>query len=562
MPHSRALPAARSDALGATGNFWNRTLARVVTMHGEWTLVGAEQMRALDQHTIQKLGVPDDVLMESAGRVIAEVALGERAAGGRIFCVCGPGNNGGDGLVAARQLHVRGVPVQVVLVGERTRLRGAAARNLERAERAEVPFAGSRWQASEGDVVVDAIFGTGLARDVSGPSAAAIRRIETQRSRARIVAADLPSGLDADTGQIHGMSVRADVTVTLGLPKLGLALEPGRSLAGRVVVGRIGIADAAPGVTAAATLLTRAGVGALLPERPAHGHKGTFGHALVVAGSEGKSGAAALAAEGAARVGAGLVTVACPASLVPVLEVKCTEAMTTGLPETAEREISHDALHALVALARDRDAVALGPGIGRGEGPRALVCDLVPRVRAACVLDADALVAFEGRPEALAECGGRTVLTPHPGEAALLLGTTPAALNADRVASAVRLAEATGSVAVLKGAATVVAAPDGRVRVNPTGGANLATGGTGDVLAGVIVGLLAQGLDAFTAASAGVYVHGAAGDRLARRLGSVGTLAGDVARELPAAAEALRSAASAAGEEPLGTADVVAFPES
>jgi hydroxyethylthiazole kinase-like uncharacterized protein yjeF len=530
-------------------------------MHGEWTLVGADQMRALDQHTIQKLGVPDELLMESAGRVIADVALGERARGGRIVCVCGPGNNGGDGLVAARHLHVRGVPVLVVLVGERARMRGAAARNLERAERAGVPFAGTRWQAADGDVVIDALFGTGLARAVTGAPAAAIRRIDAQRPGVRIVAADLPSGIDADTGQVHGVAVRADVTVTLGLPKLGLALEPGRGLAGRVVVGRIGIADSAPGAVLAQTLLTRAGAGALLPERPVYGHKGTFGHALVVAGSEGKTGAAALAAEGAVRIGAGLVTVACPVGVLPILAVKCTEAMTVGVPETPERELASEAEPRLLALARDRDAVVLGPGIGRGEGPRALVRQLVPRIRGPLVLDADALVAFGGQPDALAGRRGETVLTPHPGEAAQLLGTTPADLNADRVGSALRLARESGSVAVLKGAATVIAAPDGRVRVNPTGGPNLATGGTGDVLAGVIVGLLAQGLDAFAAASAAVYVHGAAGDRLARRLGSVGTLAGDVARELPAAAEALRSAASAAHREPLGTADVVAFPE-
>ena len=526
----------------------------------EWTLVGAAQMRALDQHTIQKLGVADDVLMESAGRTIADVALRERAAGGRILCVCGPGNNGGDGLVAARHLHMRGVPVAVVLVAERGRMSGSAARNLERAESAGVEFAGPRWHAADGDVVIDALFGTGLAREVAGSPAAALRRIAAQRPRARIVAADLPSGLDADTGQALGAVPPADVTVTLGLPKIGLALEPGRSLAGRVVVGRIGIADEAPGVELPASLLTRAGAGALLPERPPDGHKGTFGHALVVAGSVGKSGAAALAAEGAGRVGAGLVTVGCPAGLVPVLEGKCTEAMTAALAEGADGELAAEAESELLSLAGVRDATLLGPGVGRGAGARALVRAVVPRLRGALVLDADALVAFEGEPDALVRAGADTVLTPHPGESGLLLGRAASALNEDRVGSALELARASGSVAVLKGAATVVAAPDGRVRVNPTGGPNLASGGTGDVLAGVIVGLLAQGLGAFDAAAAGVYLHGAAGDRLARRTGSVGTLAGDVARELPAAAAALRSAAASA-DEGLGWGDAVAFPE-
>jgi hydroxyethylthiazole kinase-like uncharacterized protein yjeF len=530
-------------------------------MRGEWTLVGAEQMRALDRHMIQKLGVSGELLMECAGRVIADVALAERAPGGRVILVCGPGNNGGDGLVAARHLHLRGIPVLAALVGDRGRLRGDAARNLERAERVEVPFAGARWKAAPGDVIVDALFGTGLARGVTGPAAAAVRRIAAQRPAARVVAADLPSGLDADTGQILGAAVQADVTVALGLPKIGLALEPGRSLAGRVVVGRIGIADEAPGLELATTLLTRAAAGALLPLRPADGHKGTFGHALVVAGSEGKTGAASLAADAALRTGAGLVTVACPASANPVLEVKCTEAMTVPLAETAERELAAECERPLLALAGERDAVALGPGIGRSDGPRALARALAPRLACPLVVDADGLVALEGALGTLVRRRAATVLTPHPGEAALLLGTSPAAINADRIAAARQLAETSGAVAVLKGAATVIAAPDGRVRVNPTGGVNLATGGTGDVLTGVIVALLAQGLDAFDAASVGVYLHGEAGDRVARRFGATGTLAGDVVRELPRAADALRSAAGAATTEPLGSSDAVAFPE-
>jgi NAD(P)H-hydrate epimerase len=529
-------------------------------MHSEWTLVGAEQMRALDQYTIQKLGVPDELLMESAGRLIAAAALEERHSGGRVLCVCGPGNNGGDGFVAARHLHQWGVPVEIVLVAERARLQGAAARNFERAEGAGVPLGEAQGQAAEGDVVIDALFGTGLAREVVGPAADAVRWIDAQSGRVRIVAADLPSGLDADTGQVHGVAVRADVTVTLGLPKVGLALEPGRSLAGRVVVGRIGIAESAPGVAVAATLLTRAGAGAALPERPAHGHKGSFGHALIVAGSEGKTGAAALAAEGAIRAGAGLVTVACPASASPILEVKCTEAMTVALPESPSRQLAVAAEEPLVGLARERDAVVLGPGIGREETTAALVRAAVSRFDGPVVLDADALIAYAGQPGSLAACPGALVLTPHPGEAAALLGSTAAALNADRVGAARRLALASEAVVVLKGAGTVIAAPDGRVRVNPTGGPNLATGGTGDVLAGVVGGLLAQGLDAFEAASVGAFLHGAAGDRLAERSGSVGTLAGDIARELPAAAEALRREASAPDRPRAGSGDALAFP--
>lgn len=528
----------------------------------EWPLLGAEAMRALDRHTIEKLGVPGELLMECAGRLVA--AFAEPDGAGRVLVLCGPGSNGGDGLVAARHLHLRGVPVRVALAADPARLQGDAARNLERAERAGVFFARPDWTVAPGDVIVDALFGTGLARAPEGAAADAIVRANGARPGCRVVAVDLPSGLDADTGQPRGPCIEADVTVTIGLPKLGLALEPGRARAGRVWVGRIGIADDAPGADAPPTLLTRRGAGALLPARPPHGHKGTFGHVLVVAGSRGKAGAAALAAAGAARAGAGLVTVACPAGVQPEVAAQLAEAMTSPLADGADGELAVAAGAALAELARARSAAAVGPGLGRGEGVRGALLRAIPSLELPLVLDADGLVAFAGAPERLRERRAPTVLTPHPGEAALLLGTTADALNRDRVAAARALAERTGGVAVLKGAATVVAAPGGRVRVNPTGGPVLATGGTGDVLAGAIAGLLAQGLDAFDAAALGVYLHGLAGDLLAGTLGPAGALAGEVARQLPRAAALLRSAAAAerapAPPGP-GGADALAFPE-
>jgi hydroxyethylthiazole kinase-like uncharacterized protein yjeF len=530
----------------------------------EWPLVGAAEMRALDRHTIEKLGVPGELLMECAGRLVAAVAESERAPAGRVLLFCGPGNNGGDGLVAARQLHLRGVPVLAVLAADPARLRGDAARNLERAERVGVPFAGSRWRAEPGDVLVDALFGTGLARALEGEAAALVRRIAAARPSARVVAVDLPSGLDADTGQPLGPCAAADVTVTLSLPKRGLALEPGRALSGRVVVGRIGIADEAPGLALPVSLLTRRGAGALLPARPADGHKGSFGHVLVAAGSRGKTGAAALAAEGAARTGAGLVTIACPAGSNAVLEVKCTEAMTAPLPDTPEGELAAAAAEPLLALAGERDALALGPGVGRGPGARALVRRVALGARVPLVLDADGLVAFAGEPEALSARRGPAVLTPHPGECGALLGLEPGEVNRDRIGVALQLAARSGAVVLLKGAATVVAEPGGRVRVNPTGGPVLATGGTGDVLAGVVAALLAQGLAPFDAAAAGAFLHGAAGDRLAARVGGSGALAGDLAGELPAAAASLRSAARedpTRGPASAGGVDALAFPE-
>ena len=381
----------------------------------EWPLVGAEAMRALDRHTIEKLGVPGELLMECAGRLVAALAEAERAPGARVWVLCGPGSNGGDGLVAARHLQLRGVPVTVVLIGDPARVRGDAARNLERAERAGVALAGARWRAEPGDVLVDALFGTGLARSLEGEAAAAVKRVLAARPHCRVLAVDLPSGLDADTGQPTGPCVAADVTVTLGLPKLGLALEPGRSLAGRVVVGRIGIADEAPGTPLLASLLTRRGAGALLPARPADGHKGSFGHVLVAAGSRGKAGAAALAALGAARSGAGLVTVACPEGVNAILQAKLSEAMTAPLPESPDGELAPAAAEPLLALARARDVLALGPGLGRGDAPRELVRRVVARAPVPVVLDADGLVAFAGEPEALAGVPGGGAADAAPG---------------------------------------------------------------------------------------------------------------------------------------------------
>lgn len=510
--------------------------------HGIWPLVGAASMRALDRHSIDVLGVPGDLLMESAGRAVVEVVLAERAgAAGPVLVVCGAGNNGGDGFVVARHLHLLGVPVRVLLIGERRKLRGDAAANATRLDKLGVAIANRTPRSADAAVLVDALFGTGLDRAVTGAAAAAIRRINAARPSSRIVSVDLPSGLDADTGQVHGVAVHADVTVTIGIPKLGLAQEPGRSLAGRVVVARIGIAEAAPGVSIDAELWTRFGAARALPARPAAAHKGSFGHVLVVAGSRGKTGAAALAADGAARIGAGLVTIACPAALNEILEVKCTEMMTAPLPDGAEGSFASAALAPLLVLARERDAVALGPGVGREADVQKLVREFAVRCPRPLVIDADGLFPFaKAALGALKARHAATILSPHPGEAARLLGVTAAEINRDRVGAARRLAAEAGCVVILKGAATVIAGPDGRIALNPTGGPALGSGGTGDVLTGIVVGLVAQGVPAFEAATLGAWLHGFAGDRVTARRGRSGILASEVAAELPEACEALR----------------------
>ena len=451
---------------------------------GVWPLVTSAQMRALDEHTIEALGLPGSLLMESAGRAVAEAALALRAGHGPVLVICGTGNNGGDGLVAARHLHQAGVAVRVVLLGDPARLRGEAAANRRRVEALGLELEGERWRAPSGSgVLIDAIFGTGLTREVSGPAAASIRRIEAAREAgARVLAVDLPSGVCANTGRVLGVAVSADLTLTLGLPKLGLALEPARSRAGEIRVARIGIADAAPGVDVQAEIWTRAEVGRRLPERPEAGHKGTFGHALLVAGSEGKTGAAALAAEAALRVGAGLATIGCPAGLNDILEVKCTEAMTAPLPDTGARALAAAAEPAILSLAATRDAVGLGPGIGRDEETLGLVRAVAKQLEIPLVLDADALLAFASDLPLLTGRAAATILTPHPGEAAALLGGSPADINGDRPAAARRLAAETGAVVLLKGAGTLTAEPTGRLIANPTGGPVLGSGGSGDVL--------------------------------------------------------------------------------
>lgn len=530
-------------------------------------------MQALDRHTIDELGIPGGILMESAGRAVVEIVLaryGHVLSGraGEALVVCGGGNNGGDGLVVARHLHQLGHRVRVALLTEPGRLRGDAAANHLRARAVGVAIEGADAALPARGVVVDAIFGTGLGRDVEGVPGEWIDRIVRARAEGAVdvVAVDLPSGIDADTGEVLGRAVAADCTVTMASPKIGLALEPGRSLAGDVFVARIGIADGLPDEIPAegreaVELWTERTVAAQLPARRRAGHKGSFGHVLVVAGSEGKTGAAALAARAAVRAGAGLVTIACPRGLNDILEVKCTEAMTAPVADTPGRALAESALEAIVELAEARDVVAFGPGIGQAPETRALAHGLAAKVGVPMVMDADALNAFARDVSALSARPAATVLTPHPGEAARLLASSPSEVNRDRVGAARELSARSGAVVVLKGAATVCAEPGGRVVVNPTGGPVLASGGTGDVLTGVVAALIGQGLAPFAAAATAVWWHGRAGDRLARRLGPGGLRAHELADALPGTAEAIRLGRDRDGIERRGRAGtLVSFP--
>lgn len=511
-------------------------------------VVTADEMRAMDAWTIRH-GTPGRVLMAraAAGAVaVLRPLLASRR--GPVVVLCGKGNNGGDGFVMARLLRAKRRAVETWLVGEEAAVRGDARDALARWRRAggrvhaiggEEDLARFRARLAGSAAVVDALFGTGLSAPVTGLPAAAIDAVNA--AGVPVLAVDVASGLSADTGHPLGTAVRASATATMGFRKIGQCQHPGIGLSGEVHVVDIGIpAEAVAAAGPRATLLEAADAGRLVPRRAADAHKGTNGHVLVVAGGPGKLGAALLAAEGAARAGAGLTTLAVPASLLARVDGRVREAMTTPLPDGGDGTAA--ALHpaALRAWLEPFAAVVCGPGLGQAPGTRELVAQVLGAAQCPIVLDADGLNVVAGTP-ALAGRAAPTLVTPHPGEMSRLLKTTTRAVQADRVGIARRLAERDRVVTVLKGAATVIAAPDGRVAISPTGNPGMATGGMGDVLAGMLGGLLAQGLECFDAAALGVYAHGAAGDRVAARSGEIGLLAGDLVAELPATLRALRA---------------------
>lgn len=497
-------------------------------------VLSAAEMRAADGAAARDLEVPTILLMENAGRGLAEIARRERGdQAGPVVVVCGPGSNGGDGLVAARHLTVADVPVRVLLAAPATGVRGDAAQALAAAQRMQIPITDgsgwaqpSDWRASlEGAaVVVDALFGTGFHGEVRGPAAAAIAAMN--EAHGRKLAVDIPSGLDADTGRASGPVFHADLTATMGAWKLGLAIEAAGP-AGRVEVVGLGVPVARQEGAARAFLLDEPGVAAALPRRSIDAHKGSSGHLLVVAGSAGKTGAALLVGRAALRGGAGLVTVASTAAGQVALDAKTLEVMTACYSE-ADDPAQAAALAAVRALAGHVQAVAIGPGIPIGPGMRDTVRELAATLPLPMVIDADGLNALStDAPRILAGAPAPRVLTPHPGEMGRLTGRSIAEVQADRIGQARALAAATQAIVVLKGARTVVAAPDGRVFINPIACGALATAGSGDVLCGLTGALLARRADPLTAAQAAVYVHGRAGEELDGRFGD-GTLAGDL----------------------------------
>jgi ADP-dependent NAD(P)H-hydrate dehydratase / NAD(P)H-hydrate epimerase len=507
----------------------------------------ADEMRRLDRRAITELGVPGATLMENAGRGAADAIRafdpGLTDSERPVVIVAGKGGNAGDGFVVARALKAHGIGVSVLLTTRADEISGDTAVKLAAMRAAGIePAVVEDEDRGAGALagaclIVDALLGTGTRGAPEGLTARLIDRINA--SDRPVVALDIPSGLPADGGSPPGPAVRAALTATFAGLKRGLVMGPGVELAGRVEVVPIGIPAAEVARDVTTFLLEPSDIARLFPPRPQDAHKGLYGRLLIVAGGVGKTGAAALAARAAMRSGGGLVTVATPASQQPIVACLVLEPMTEPLPETSGRTVSLAALDTIVELAKGRDAVAVGPGLGLIDDTPALVRALARDLDRPLVIDADGLTALAGHVDVLRAARAPRCLTPHPGEMARLLGTNTDDVQRDRIAAARGLATATRIHVVLKGAATVIAAPDGRAVINPTGNPGMASGGTGDVLTGILGAFLARGLAPADACAAAVYLHGSAGDIAAARVGQESLIASDIIDALPQAFGAL-----------------------
>jgi hydroxyethylthiazole kinase-like uncharacterized protein yjeF len=515
-------------------------------------LVTADQTRILDQQAT-KAGLPVEQLIENAGQGVAEQVRGllGTVQGRRIVVLSGPGNNGGDGLVAARCLYDWGAEVKVYLLTKRrpgdSNMAEIVKREIDVADAEDDPnFAALDAFFSDVELIVDALLGTGPQRPIEANLAAVLERVQRLRESLqapRVVAVDLPTGVNSDTGAVDPKTVPADLTATLGFSKVGLHTLPGSQYAGRVEVVDIGLPEGSE-ESLRVELMTDDWIAGLLPERPAESNKGSFGRVLAVAGSENYIGAVRLAAQAAGRVGAGLVTIACPQCIQAIVAAGIDEATYLPLPDK-DGGVSEKAVPDVLRALQTYDVLLIGPGLGGRprtlEFVQTLLFSLKEDMPKASVVDADALNILGGVTGWSARIPARLVLTPHPGELRRLTGKTIADIQSDRLNAALTNATHWGQTVVLKGAHTVVAEDQGRAAVSPFANPALASAGTGDVLSGAIAGLLAQGLERFEAASCGVYLHAMAGENLRRTIGDAGLQASDLLLELPRAIHQLKT---------------------
>ena len=498
-------------------------------------ILTAAQMRNIDRRATERFGIPSIVLMENAATAVVDAIFAHYPQCDRVAIVCGVGANGGDGFAVARHLENRGVVPVILIAGDRAKYSGDARTNLTICERLGIPMYDvgtsvddALVHAADADLIVDAIFGTGLNRAPEGIYAELIQAIA--ELRLPVIAVDLPSGANASSPVPFEPCINAEVTVTFAAPKLCHVFEPAASYCGEVIVADISIPDAAiedENVTLALT--TPRDLQPLVAPRLSSTHKGTYGHLAVVAGSPGRSGAAVMCARGAIRTGAGLVTVITDPETAKLVHAGSIESMTESW--TGEG--------ACPPLDR-KTAVLIGPGLADDDASYARVRELLAKIELPTIIDASALNAFASKASEINPHRHPRVITPHPGELARLLGRTTKEINDDRIAAARAAARITNCVAVLKGYQTLIADPEGQVRVNPTGNPGMASGGMGDVLAGIIGALLARGVDPFEAACCGVYLHGLAGDILKDEIGDTGLAATDLAERIPLAIQKLR----------------------
>jgi hydroxyethylthiazole kinase-like uncharacterized protein yjeF len=490
-------------------------------------VVRADQMREIDRETQEEYGLSAAVLMERAALAVRDeiAAIFEEITGLRVIIACGKGNNGGDGLALARLLAETGAVVTVALCFAEKEYRGLAGENLALARKYGIVL--RSWcelqesDLSQADLIVDALLGTGSKGAPEGAIAEAVAGINA--AGIPVLAVDIPTGIEVDSGRVSGSAIQADWTVTFGLPKPGLLSYPAAECAGEVIVTEIGFPR--PLLEAKEFMiecLTGPEVQAMLPQRPADAHKGLTGHLLIVGGLPGMTGAPALAALGGLRSGCGLATVALsPETAFPE---KPLEVMVKSWPELAGRF-------------SEFDCIVIGPGLGMSDNGLALLQECLADARTPLIIDADALNLLAANPLLFKKIKAPTILTPHPGELARLTGLSVAEIQSDRLQVAARFAVEHKTTLVLKGAGTVIAAPDGRLFINPTGNPGMATAGMGDVLSGIIGGLIVQGMEPLAAATAGVYLHGMAGDAAAEAIGQNGLIASDLLRELPGVLE-------------------------
>jgi len=504
----------------------------------------ADEMRALDQRAITRLGIRGVRLMENAGRGATQAIVTHFGSqkGKRVVVCCGKGNNGGDGFVVARRLKAAGARVKVFLLGRTAEVKGDSAamlaayrkaRGTTRAVTVEADLGNLEKALAAADLVVDALLGTGLSGPATGLYASAIEAIN--RSGKPVVALDLPSGLSSDHGRLLGPTASATLTPTFAGWKRGLLLYPAAARAGRVKLVDIGIRGPATREGIGVFLLEASDIAPLVPPRAPDAHKGDFGHLLVVAGSVGKAGAASLAGRAGLRSGAGLVTIAAPLSQQPIIATLGMEVMTEPLPETPGQSASLKAKGRILELAQRIDAIVLGPGLSLDSETQSLVRELVMEVERPMVVDADGLTALAGHLDLLKTAPAPRCLTPHPGEMARLVGGTVAGVQADRIETVRNFCQRYRTFVVLKGARSIIGEPGGKIYINPTGNPGMATGGSGDILSGMVGAFLARGMDSLAALEAGVFLHGLAGNLARDEKGEEGVIAGDILEAIPRA---------------------------